>query len=63
MKKLFDGLNSKISGKAIAISAPFFIFGISEEPPSSLSALAIGLVILCSFSEKEKKSTKKEVEG
>lgn len=58
MKKLFDGLNSKISGTAIAISAPFFIFGLSEEGPLNLSYLGMGLLLLCSFNAKKQRNEK-----
>lgn len=56
MKKLFDGLNSKITGTAFAISAPFFILGISGEGPLNIPYLVIGLAIFLTFSQKKSES-------
>lgn len=50
----------KISGTAIAISAPFFILGISGEESANASYLGVGLLILFAFSPKDKKAKKEK---
>lgn len=61
MATFFRDLSTcKISRTAIAMSAPFFILGISGEESTNASYLGIGLLILFAFSSKDKKAKKEK---